>query len=115
MSDDLAALIAAYRSDPGIRAALLIEADGFPVVANADPQVDTTAVAAQIADMLQVCHRLAIELGQRETQFVTFELTELNVIVAPFEGDLLLVLVGEPAAISLSYSLRTSQERVTEQ
>ena len=106
MNDELVGLLAAYRQDPGIRAALLIGHDGFPVASAAEPGIDPTVVAAQVADMLGVCHRLALELGQQETRYITFELTGLNVVVAPFEGDLLLVLVGEPEAIHLSYSLR---------
>ena len=106
MNDELAGLLATYRRDEGIRAAMLVGHDGFPVASAAEPGIDPTAVAAQVADMLGVCHRLALELGQQETRYITFELTSLNVVVAPFEGDLLLVLVGEPEAIRLSYSLR---------
>ncbi len=106
MNDELTGLLAAYRQDEGIRASLLVGHDGFLVASAADPGIDATAIAAQVADMLNVCHRLALELGQQETRYITFELTGLNVVVAPFEGDLLLVLVGEPEAIRLSYSLR---------
>ena len=106
MNDDLAELLSAYRADPGVRAALLVGHDGFLVAAAAAAGIDVAAVAAQVADMLDVCHRLALELGQRETRFITFELTGLNVVVAPFEGSLLLVLIGEPEAVRLSYSLR---------
>ena len=93
MNDDLAALLSRYRLDPGVRAALLVGGDGFLVAAAAAAGIDVAAVAAQVADMLDVCHRLALELGQQETRIVTFELTGLNVVVAPFEGDLLLVIV----------------------
>jgi predicted regulator of Ras-like GTPase activity (Roadblock/LC7/MglB family) len=106
VNDELAGLLKAYRQDEGIRAALLVGRDGFPVAFAAEAGIDATAVAAQVADMLGVCHRLALELGQQETRYITFELTGLNVVVAPFEGDLLLVLVGEPEALRLSYSLR---------
>jgi predicted regulator of Ras-like GTPase activity (Roadblock/LC7/MglB family) len=107
MNDELVRLLENYRADPGIRAALLIGSDGFLVASAATDGVDTTAVAAQVADVLGVAHRLALELGQQETRYATFELTSLNVLVAPFEGALLLVLVGEPDALRLSYSLRT--------
>jgi predicted regulator of Ras-like GTPase activity (Roadblock/LC7/MglB family) len=106
MNDELADVLTAYRRDEGIHAALLVGHDGFPVASAAEAGIDPTAIAAQVADILGVCHRLALELGQQETRFITFELTGLNVVVAPFDGDLLLVLVGEPEAIRLSYSLR---------
>ena len=106
MNDDLVTLLARYRQDPGIRAALLVGGDGFLVAAAAAPGINVAAVAAQVADMLDVCHRLALELDQHETRIITFELTGLNVVVAPFEGELLLVLIGDPQAVRLSYSLR---------
>lgn len=107
MNDELSPLLERYRTDPGIRAALLVSADGFLVAASAAADINAEAVAAQVADMLAVGHRLAVELGQQETRFVTFELTKLNVVVAPFDGQLLLVLAGDPDALQLSYTLRS--------
>lgn len=107
MTDELSAILSAYRTDAGVRAALLVNTDGFLVAADADGDLDTTAVAAHVADALRVCHHLALELGQHEARFITFELSALNVIVAPFDGDVLLILVGEPGAVNISYSLRT--------
>ena len=104
--DALSSRLQLFREDPGVRAALLVSADGFLVASAVDDTVDAEAVAAQIAAVLLVGRRLADELGQAETRYVTFELTGLNVVVAPFEGDLLLVLVGGADTITITYTLR---------
>jgi predicted regulator of Ras-like GTPase activity (Roadblock/LC7/MglB family) len=106
VNDELSPLLDGYRTDPGICAALLVSGDGFLVASSTATGINAEAVAAQVADVLAVGHRLALELGQQETRFVTFELTGLNVLVAPFGGQLLLVLAGEPDALKLSYTLR---------
>lgn len=110
MNDELSSLLTRYRHDEGVKAALLVSADGFLVAASAAHGLNPEAIAAQVADVLAVGERLAIELGRQATRFVTFELTGLNVIVAPFDDTLLLVLVGDPAALKLSYSLREMPE-----
>ena len=98
MNDELTGLLAAYRQDEGIRASLLVGHDGFLVASAADLGIDASAVAAQVADMLNVCHRLALELGQQETRYVTFRAHRTQRGGRPLRRRLLLVLVGEPEA-----------------
>lgn len=106
MTDVLRDELARYRRDPGMRAALFVSGDGFLVAASAEPDIDTDAVAAQIASVLQAGRSLAAELVQQAARYVTFELDELNILVAPFDDNLLLVLIGRPGTLDLAYTVR---------
>lgn len=109
MNDNVDALLAQltpYRERPGIAAALLISRDGFLVAATADDSINAEAVAAQLGATIDIGARLAGELAQGATKYITFELTGLNVVLSPFSDGLLLALVGTPEAITLTYGLR---------
>jgi hypothetical protein len=56
--------------------------------------------------VLQAGKRLAAELAQQAAHYLTFELDALNILVAPFEHDLLLVLIGVPGTLDLAYTVR---------
>jgi len=103
--DVLAALLAPYRVNPGIVAALLISGDGFVVAADADPGVAVDAVAAQVAGVIGLGARLAAELGQGEARYISVEFDGLNVVLAPFGEELMLALIGRPDTLSCDYRL----------
>jgi predicted regulator of Ras-like GTPase activity (Roadblock/LC7/MglB family) len=109
MTDVLRDELARYRHDPGIKAALFVSGEGLLITSVADDDVDVEAVAAQLAGVVLAGTRLATELGQSEARFVTLELDRLNVVVAPFDDDVLLVLIGGPDALDLDYSVRGSR------
>lgn len=104
-SDALAEKLAPYRAVPGMRAAMLVQRDGFVVAADADEGVAVEAVAAQVAGVIDVGARLAAELGQTETRYITVELDGVNVVLAPFGEELMLVLVGDPSALTCEYRI----------
>jgi predicted regulator of Ras-like GTPase activity (Roadblock/LC7/MglB family) len=104
-ADALTNRLAALRTSPGIRAALLISRDGFVVASDADETIDSEAVAAQVAGVIDIGQRLADELGQTEARYFSVELESLNVVLAPFGSELLLALIGDPDALNLSYTL----------
>lgn len=104
-SDALLEKLAPYRATPGIRAALLIQRDGFVVAADADETVKVEAVAAQVAAVIDVGARLAAELGQTATRYLTVELDDVNVVLAPFGDELMLVLIGDPSALTCEYRI----------
>lgn len=105
-TDALLEELSRYRRDPGIRAALFVSGEGFLIAGSADESIDTEAVAAQIAGVLLCGRRLAAELGQTATRYLTFELDDLNILVAPFDQNMLLVLIGRPGTLELSYTVR---------
>jgi predicted regulator of Ras-like GTPase activity (Roadblock/LC7/MglB family) len=104
-SDALAAKLAPYRSEAGIAAAMLISRDGFVVASDADPDFNVEAVAAQAGGIIDVGARLATELGQKGARYLTVELDTVNVVLAPFGDELMLVLVGDPATLHCDYRL----------
>lgn len=101
MTDTLAAELDRYRADRRISAALLVSKDGFLVASSAAPDVDIDALAAQIAPVVISVRRLAEEIGGGETRLINIELAGSTVLMAPFENEVLLALVGEPGALSL--------------
>ena len=107
-ADSLVTRLAPYRETPGIVAALLISHDGFVVAADAEPGFATEAVAAQVAGAIDMGARLAGELGQPEAKYISLEFDTLNVVLAPFGDELLLVLVGAPGALICEYRLNTT-------
>ncbi|MGO8685277.1 MAG: roadblock/LC7 domain-containing protein [Thermoleophilia bacterium] len=104
-ADALTTRLAALRTSPGIKAALLISHDGFVVASDADKTINSEAIAAQVAGVIDIGQRLADELGQAEARYFSVELDSLNVVLAPFGSELLLALIGDPDALSLSYTL----------
>ena len=107
--DVLTDQLAPYRATVGVKAALLISHDGFLVAANADESISIEAVAAQIAGVMDIGRRLADELEQAAARYISIEMETLNVLAAPFNDELMLVLIGEPSAIKLSYTLRDAR------
>jgi predicted regulator of Ras-like GTPase activity (Roadblock/LC7/MglB family) len=104
-SDALLEKLAPYRENPGILAAMLIQRDGFVVAADADEAIKVDAVAAQAAGVIDIGVRLAAELDQTSTRYLTVELDDLNVVLAPFGDELMLVLVGRPSALICEYRI----------
>ncbi len=104
-ADNLAAQLAPYRETPGILAALLVSHDGFVVAADADPSLNTEAIAAQVAGVIDVAARLAAELGRQDAKYITVDFDDLNVVLAPFNDELMLVLAGLPSALACEYRL----------
>jgi predicted regulator of Ras-like GTPase activity (Roadblock/LC7/MglB family) len=108
-SDALLEKLAPYRATPGILAAMLIQRDGFVVAADADESIRVDAVAAQAAGVIDVGARLAAELEQTATRYLTVDLDALNIVLAPFGDELMLVLVGTPAALTCEYRIASAE------
>ncbi len=108
-ADILAAQLAPYRETPGIVAALLISRDGFVIAADADPGFKTDAVAAQVAGVIDIGARLAAELRQPEAKYISVDFDDLNLVLAPFGSELMLVLAGAPSALICEYRLSTTR------
>ena len=104
-ADMLAAQLAPYRDTPVIVAALLISRDGFVVAADTDPGFKADAVAAQVAGVIDVGARLAAEVGQQEASYISIDFADLNVVLAPFGSELMLVLAGAPSALICEFRL----------
>ncbi len=104
-ADILAAQLAPYRETPGIVAALLVSRDGFVIAADAEEGFKADAVAAQVAGVIDIGARLSAELGQPGARYISLEFDSLNVVLAPFNGELMLVIAGLPGALACEYRL----------
>ena len=104
-ADILAAQLAPYRETPGVVAALLVSRDGFVVAADADAGFKADAVAAQVAGVIDIAARLSGEFHQPESTCICISFDDLNVVLAPFDGELMLVLAGLPSALACEYRL----------
>lgn len=104
-ADALAGRLAPYRKVPGMIAALLISRDGFVVAADADPGFDVDAFAAHAGGMIDGVARLAGELGERAAKYISVEFEDQTMVLAPFGSELLLALIGRPAALRCQYRL----------
>jgi predicted regulator of Ras-like GTPase activity (Roadblock/LC7/MglB family) len=104
-ADILAAQLAPYREVPGIIAALLISRDGFVVASDADADFKADAVAAHVAGVIDIGARLAAELSQPEVKYISVDFDDLNLVLAPFGSELMLVLAGLPSALACEYRL----------
>ena len=49
--------------------------------------------------------QLAAELGQPEARYISVDFDGLNVVLAPFGDELMLVLAGLPSALVCEYRL----------
>ena len=107
-SDTLAAQLAPYRQTPGISAALLISRDGFVVASDTEAGFNADAMAAQVGGILDIAARLAVELRQDSAHYITIELDDLTVLLAPFGAELMLALVGKQDVLSCEYRLKTT-------
>ncbi len=106
--DTLAARLAPYRETPGVAAALLVSRDGFVVAADTEPGFKADAVAAQVGGVIDVAARLAKELGRSAGKYIFIELDQLNLVLAPFGDELMLVLAGDPDTLYCDYRLKTT-------
>ena len=75
------------------------------IAADADPDFKADAVAAQVAGVIDIGARLAAELASRRPGTSPSTSTDLNVVLAPFGSELMLVLAGAPSALICEYRL----------
>lgn len=103
--DNLAQRLAPYRQTPGILAALLISGDGFVVAADAEPTFNIEAFAAQASGVIESSLRLAGELNESAAKYVAVEYENATMVLAPFNSELMLALVGRPTTLRCHYSI----------
>lgn len=104
-ADTIAAHLAPYRETPGVVAAILVSRDGFVVAADAEPDFKSEAVAAHVAGVIDIGARLAAELGRPAAKMVFLDFDGLNLVLAPFGRELMLVLAGLPGALACEYRI----------
>ncbi|MBE0428568.1 MAG: roadblock/LC7 domain-containing protein [Thermoleophilia bacterium] len=97
--DELEAIIRPYTEIEGIDAAGLSSLDGLLVAWSGDNGPDPEVIAAHAASMLASFKTMAEELGTTLPRLLNLELTGHDLILAPLNRDLVLILVGRKDAI----------------
>jgi predicted regulator of Ras-like GTPase activity (Roadblock/LC7/MglB family) len=106
-ADTLARTLASYRETPGMVAALLVSHDGLVIAADAAPDFDIDAFAAQAGGMISYVAGLGGELGEHTTKYIAVEFETVTMVLAPFGEELLLALLGHPTALVCQYRINT--------
>ncbi len=89
-------------SNPDVNAAVLVTADGFPVAADAVPEVNTDLLAALAADLLTRASRSAKEFGAGTLNEIYAHGSAGYVIVARAgEGQVLACMASGSATLGL--------------
>lgn len=89
-------------ANPDITAAVVVTDDGFPVAADAVPELNTELLAALAADLLARSNRSAKEFGQGELNEIYAHGSSGYVIVAMAgEGQVLACLASAGATLGL--------------
>ncbi|MEZ5126030.1 MAG: roadblock/LC7 domain-containing protein [Thermoleophilia bacterium] len=103
----LATRLAPYRQVPGMAAALLISRDGFVIAADTEAGFNADAFAAQAGAVIDNSAHLAEELEETGAKYIAMEFGTYTLVLAPFNEELFLALVGRSQALSFQYRLNT--------
>lgn len=91
-----------YLGIEGISAAALASADGLVVAAAGDRELDLEALAVHGAAAMSSAKGLARDAGVKAPRFITLDLVERAVILAPLSDELFLILTGGHRILSLA-------------
>ena len=100
--DPLKDALVDYLTIPGMLAAILVSDQGFMISGASAGSVDTASIAALVADTLSSAQRLGTQASGGPLGTMTAEYEHLTLLVAPFSGDVMLVIVAEPGSIAAS-------------
>ncbi len=92
--------LAEYLTLPGMQAAILVSDQGLMISGVAIDGVDTVSIAALIVDTISSAQRLGAQARGGSLGTMTVEYENLNLIVAPFSPEVMLVIVAEPGSIA---------------
>lgn len=96
--DHLRDVVVGYLDLPGVAAALLVSGQGFLIASAEVGSVDTEAIAALVADVVEAVTRLGVAAGGGVLDTIDMEFREFGLTVAPFDDTVSLVLVRPSVA-----------------
>ncbi|MBU2603277.1 MAG: roadblock/LC7 domain-containing protein [Actinobacteria bacterium] len=97
-TDPIYELMRSYLEIDGVLAAILVSDQGLVVNGAQSGQIDIDTISALVVDTLTSAQRFGVEAGVGRVDTLTVEFEELSVLLAPFDHDLMLALVGTPGA-----------------
>jgi predicted regulator of Ras-like GTPase activity (Roadblock/LC7/MglB family) len=105
--DPIHEIISGYLEISGVMAAILVSDQGLVVSgAMGDPfDIDIDTISALVVETVASARRVGAEaaVGKIETMILEFE--KLSVLLAPFDNELMLALVGKPGTFAQSVGL----------
>jgi predicted regulator of Ras-like GTPase activity (Roadblock/LC7/MglB family) len=116
MAGSLAETLHELQAGQGLSLAAVVGSDGLLIESAAEPGVDAESIAAMAASGLMVMDALSRELGESAAQSTTMEFENRIVLLAPVDGENLLVLLaGSGSNLGrLRIALRRSIDQVRE-
>jgi len=103
--DPIYELVRSYLDIDGVLAAVLVSDQGLVVNGAMNDAVDVDTISALIAETVASAQRVGVEsaVGRMETMILEFE--KLSLLLAPFDHELMLALVGRPGTFARSAGL----------
>ena len=101
MSEDpIRELIETYLEFPGILAAVLVSDQGLVINSANGGAVDTEMISALVVETVKSAERFGEETGVGRLDTLLVEYEGLSFLLAPFDRDVMLALVGSPGTFS---------------
>ena len=98
--DPIYELMSGYLDVPGMLAAILVSDQGLVINSARADDVDADTISALVVDMVAAAQRFGRETGVGKLDTLTVEFEKLNLLLAPFDADCMLALVGRPGAFN---------------
>ena len=103
--DPIHEIISGYLEIAGVMAAILVSDQGLVVSGAMSDPFDVDTISALVVETVASARRVGAEaaVGKIETMILEFE--KLSVLLAPFDNELMLALVGKPGTFAQSAGL----------
>ena len=103
--DPIHEIISGYLEIAGVMAAILVSDQGLVVSGAMSDPFDVDTISALVVETVASARRVGAEaaVGKIETMILEFE--KLSVLLAPFDNELMLALVGKPGTFARSAGL----------
>lgn len=102
VSDDpIFDLMREYLDLPGVSAAILVSDQGLVINSARAADVDADTISALVVDVVAAAERFGREAGAGRLDTLTIEFEDVNLVLAPFQRDCMLVLVAAPGVFSV--------------
>jgi predicted regulator of Ras-like GTPase activity (Roadblock/LC7/MglB family) len=100
-SDPMFELMQSYLDIPGMLAAMLVSDQGLVINSAQADAVDIDTLSALLVDIVATGQRFGEEAGVGGLETMTVEFDSLTLLLAPFQQDVMLALVGRPGTFAL--------------
>ncbi|MCZ7664146.1 MAG: roadblock/LC7 domain-containing protein [Thermoleophilia bacterium] len=100
-NDPIYELMRSYLDIPGVLASILVSDQGLVINSASTRDIEIDTISALVIDTVAAAQRFGEEARVGRLDTMTIEFDELNLLLAPFERDVMLALVGVPGTFGL--------------